>query len=876
MLGFGSNAQVPMSGTGNYSQDFNTLASTGTNPWTDNTVISNVYSQRSGTGAGNYIADAGTATSGTIYSYGSTGASDRALGSIGSNGAGDFSHGILFENTSGGILSTFTVGYVLEQWRNGNNTTAQNVTFWYKISSSSFTALNPNANTGWTQVTALTASSPVNTTTAGALDGNLPANRVALTNVVISGLSLNPGEFIMFKWDDINHPSNDHGLAIDDVTISWTAQTGCSNTTATIDTVSCAASYTVPSGDEVYTTGGTYMDTIPNALGCDSILTINLSFVTSINYYPDTDGDGLGDNSATPVAACTPPANHVTNNNDCDDTNPTIGAAVMYYVDADVDGYGDATATGVPSCTQIAGSVTNNTDCNDNNAAIHPGATEIPNNGIDEDCNGSDLVVAIPPLGMYEFTGNTCPLVAGSLNVTTQPANATFGPYGATGSSLTCVTANNIFNHSGFNTNALVNTGEYYSFTVTPANCYGLDLNRIIFGHKTSQTGLTPIVHLRSSLDNFAADIATKQLPNDIYKTDTINLGAAFDNVTTAIEFRWYITEIGAATASYRHDNVTIYGTTNALPTQTYYADTDEDGFGDPTVTMTACTTPAGYVSDNTDCNDDDAEEFPGAIWYADTDGDGFGAGTAVVACTRPANHVSNNDDCDDTDDQITEALTYYVDADGDTYGDADDAGTVSCTPIAGSVTNNDDCDDTDEDVNPAAAEVCDGVDNNCDGSIDEGFTMTTYYEDADGDTYGNPASSVTDCTQPAGYVTNDDDCDDTNATTHPGAVDIIGNGIDDNCDGIIDGVVGIEESILAQLNVYPNPGTSSVVLDLASGWNGMEVAFIGVDGKEIALTATQKSLTGLEFNTTALVQGTYFIRLTSDSGTALVRWVKN
>ena len=55
-----------------------------------------------------------------------------------------------------------------------------------------------------------------------------------------------------------------------------------------------------------------------------------------------------------------------------------------------------------------------------------------------------------------------------------------------------------------------------------------------------------------------------------------------------------------------------------------------------------------------------------------------------------------------------------------------------------------------------------------------------------------------------------------------------------------------------------------------------MEVAFIGVDGKEIALTAVQKSLTGLEFNTTNLVQGTYFIRLTSDSGTALVRWVKN
>lgn len=958
-----------MAGTGNYTQDFNTLANTGTtNPWTDNTTILNWYSQRSGTGAGNYIADAGTSTNGTIYSYGTTATTERALGSIGSNGAGNFAHGILFQNTSGGLLSTFTVSYALEQWRNGNNATAQDVTFWYKVSSTSFTALNPGVNTGWTQVSGLTTSSQINTTTPGALDGNLGANRVALSNVLISGLTLNAGEYIMFKWEDPNHGGNDHGLAVDDVTISWASAVTCNttntinvsacqtytvpsndetyttsgtymdtipnaalcdsiitinltiknNTTSTISPTACGT-YTVPSGDETYSMNGTYMDTIPNAAGCDSIITINLTIVGSITYYQDldtdgfgnaavsqpgcapiagyvtndddcddtnnaitvgstfyadTDNDGLGD-PATAVVACTAPANHVSNSNDCDDTNNAIGAAQTYYQDLDGDTYGNP-AVSLTQCTAPANYVLNNTDCNDNNIAIHPGATEIPNNGIDEDCDGSDLNTIGTALGMYEFQGNNCPIVTASMNVTTQPSNATFGPYAATGSTLVCQSAADVINFAGFNTTATVDLTQYFSFNVTPSSCYSLDLNRIIFLHKTSNTGGTPTVHLRSSLDNFAADIATKTLPNSTAKTDTINLPAAFDNVTSAVEFRWYITGIGQTGSTYRHDNVRIFGNINALTPTTYYADADGDGFGDPAASQSACSAPAGYVLDNTDCDDTNEEEFPGAVWYQDTDGDGLGnAAVSLTQCTQPANYVSDNTDCNDSDDQIGSEVLYYVDADNDGFGDADDAGTSSCAPIAGSVTNNDDCDDDDEDINPSATEVCDGVDNNCDGDTDEGFTMITYYEDADNDTYGDATSSVQDCAQPTGYVTNDDDCDDANAAAHPGATEIVGNGVDENCDGV-DGYLGIEETILANLNVYPNPGTSSVVLNMNHGWNGFQVTFAGVDGKEISLTSVQKSANELEFNTDSLVSGVYFIRLTSTEGTALVRWVKN
>lgn len=689
------------------------------------------------------------------------------------------------------------------------------------------------------------------------------------------------------------------------------------HTTATLTKVECG-SYTVPSGDETYMTSGTYMDTIPNAAGCDSILTINLTIVGSLTYYldsdndgfgntavsqigcapipgyvtndddcddtnnaitvgstfyADTDGDGLG-NPAVSQVACTAPTDYVSNGNDCDDSNGTIGAAQTYYQDLDNDTYGNP-AVSLTQCTQPAGYVTNDDDCNDNAAAVYPGATEIPNNGIDEDCNGSDLNTIGTALGIYQFEGNTCAVPV--WNVTAQPANATFGLYGVEDTTvLTCSQAANVINFSGFDTVSTVNLTKYFNFTITPASCYGMDLNRIIFTHKTSNSGGTPIVHLRSSLDNFAADIATKQLPNSNYKTDTINLGAAFDNLTSAVEFRWYITDIGSMGATYRHDNVTVYGNINALTPTTYYADADGDGFGNPAVTQSACSAPAGYVSDNTDCDDTNEEEFPGAVWYADTDNDGFGDnGSSQVSCTQPSGYVSDNTDCDDTDNQIGSIVMYYVDADGDGFGDADDTGTSSCAPVAGSVTNNDDCDDSDDQINPSATEVCDGVDNNCDGDTDEGFTMLTYYEDADNDTYGDAASSVTDCTQPAGYVTNDDDCNDANAAIHPGATDNTGNGVDENCDGV-DGVLGIEETILAHLNVYPNPGTSSVILNMNNGWNGFQVAFAGVDGKEIALTAVQKSANELEFNTDSLVPGVYIIRLTSASGTALVRWVKN
>ncbi|WP_282135464.1 MopE-related protein [Seonamhaeicola maritimus] len=152
-----------------------------------------------------------------------------------------------------------------------------------------------------------------------------------------------------------------------------------------------------------------------------------------------------------------------------------------------------------------------------------------------------------------------------------------------------------------------------------------------------------------------------------------------------------------------------------------------------------------------------------------------------VQTITLIANDGFGNSSSINFDITLIAELSFYEDLDGDGFGNSEVA-TIHCTAPVGYVDNDEDCDDNDADNYPGNTEVCDGKDNNCDGEIDEGVT-NTFYADNDGDGYGNNQQSVTACNVPDGYVEDNTDCDDTNPNVNPNANEVVGNGIDDDCD---------------------------------------------------------------------------------------------
>jgi endonuclease I len=218
----GASSSTFITGAGYYQQNFDALPSAGTTNWTDNSTLPGWSAQRSVTNTTTIVSTNGGSSTGGLYSFGTTGSTDRALGSLGSGGAGDFAWGVAFRNDTAGVMSFTSLSYTGEQWRSGGtNSAAQTVSFSYQIASGA-APLTPGSDAAWNLLSALHFTSPVNNAASGLLDGNAAANRVAVSAGL--DLLLAPGAWITFRWHDVDHTGTDHGLAIDDFRLDWSVQ----------------------------------------------------------------------------------------------------------------------------------------------------------------------------------------------------------------------------------------------------------------------------------------------------------------------------------------------------------------------------------------------------------------------------------------------------------------------------------------------------------------------------------------------------------------------------------------------------------------------------------------------------------------------------
>jgi len=521
----------------------------------------------------------------------------------------------------------------------------------------------------------------------------------------------------------------------------------------------------------------------------------------------DIDGDGYADDvdCDDSDADVYPGAEELCNGID-DDCNGEIDEdaedATTWYADVDADGFGDPDSSQTV-CEQAEGWVEDATDCDDTSAESFPGADELCDE-LDNDCDGDideDAVDADTLYGDEDGDGYGDP---------EQPVTSCEFPNGYAGNDDDCDDSDATIHPDA---DELCNgvdddcDGDIDEDTAVDVATWYEDTDSDGYG--------------QSSVVDFACDQPTGFADN-AFDCDDANgaVNPDADELCNGYDDNCdgTVDEIGAVDAP------------------TWYADDDGDGYGDPATTIEACTILAGWLADSTDCDDTDAAINPAATeicdfvdndcdgdtnedsaadattWYADMDNDGYGdLGNSTTSCAQPTSHVTDTTDCDDGDsainpaadelcdavdndcdgdideDSATDASTWYADDDGDSYGDPSDT-TVACYTPSGFVADDTDCDDTDATINPAASEICDGTDNDCDGDTDEDSAAdaTTWYADMDADGYGDAATSTTTCAQPSSYVTDANDCDDTDTAVHPGA-DEYCNGIDDDCDTAVD-----------------------------------------------------------------------------------------
>ena len=481
-------------------------------------------------------------------------------------------------------------------------------------------------------------------------------------------------------------------------------------------------------------------------------------------FWKDSDKDGFGNSPATGGEnQCLCKALDLfssTSPTDCDDTNNLVKPSAAEICDGidndcngktdetcdeDKDGYCDATAVivGKTKACKYVGA-----DCDDGNPKIHPGQPEICGNNIDDDCDGYTDSGATDAVGCNLFYEDGDKDGVGTFN--SQCLCAPAGIFTATiGGDCDDTKAN------------------VSPVAVEVCDALDNDCNGII-----DDPGAQGCVMAFKDADGDGyGDPATKAcvcglaMPYNTFKGDDCDdkLSLVFpgakekcngidDNCDKQIDEE------------------------NADGCTVYYSDSDFDGIGNTAKAKCLCAKTGAYSTTKPgDCNDSDPTIKPGNAETCD----------------------GKDNDCDGIDDHPNAigCVVYYADSDNDNYGDV--ATSTKCLCSADGiwkVLQGGDCQDKNNGIHPGVAEKCDGIDNDCDGLVDppNSIGCSNFYPDFDNDGYGDMYASNWACQCGPLYPNtstqqNAKDCNDKNPLVSPGAFEICGDGIDNNCNGLTD-----------------------------------------------------------------------------------------
>ena len=510
---------------------------------------------------------------------------------------------------------------------------------------------------------------------------------------------------------------------------------------------------------------------LPNSTSCFFVFNYSATGTMSAlnTYYIDIDGDGFG-NINNSVTDCAQPLGFVLNSGDCNDAEPTIHPGAPEIPNNNIDENCDGMDT-VTAIDNDGDGYTDDVDCNDNNPNINPNATEIPNNNVDENCDGIILIIDLDGDGFN--SDEDCDDSNAGINPSVQEIPNNNVDENCDGVILVIDADGDGWNSDDDcdDTNAAINPGalEIPNNSIDE-NCDGIFSIEDLDGDGWNSD---------SDCNDMDADInpTAMEIPNNDVDENCDGIILIIDN--------------------------------------------DNDGF-----------------NSDEDCNDGDAninpdaeeianndidEDCDGTILVIDIDGDGFNSDEDCDdmngSINPDAEEIPNNDIDENCDDIIL-----IIDLDGDGFN------------------SDEDCDDQNGSINPGVEEIPNNdIDEDCDGTV--------LIIDIDGDGFNS-----------------DEDCDDMNASINPDAEEILDNEIDEDCDGVANVTSATNELNGILIEVYPNPFSDQLIIQTEKA---VSYQIITLD-KRIVAEGVLDSL-HQEINTSTYNSGVYFIILYEINGNGKV-----